>query len=171
MTHLPLAELLGIAELLEVRFPDHNDGFAYASRLSEETGELIEAHLACEQTAIIAESQDVLRVSVGLMAHYSLLDSLPDDLLVLGPPHTPGDIRNETLWLSRYTGRTCSAINHAENTGIKRAKHGPTEHQRLQTNITGLIGTVIGLIGRYDAAAELSMQIHAAYQRYAAVTV
>lgn len=56
-------------------------------------------------------------------------------------------------------GEVASAVNHFENSGIKRKKHGEPSKQHLADEIKQALGALIQLIIYYDAADELDASI------------
>ncbi|MBL8159067.1 hypothetical protein JNJ66_01285 [Candidatus Saccharibacteria bacterium] len=112
--------LLQIVAALERKFPEHNHGFAYGTRLCEETGELAEALMNFSDNAtvpdaklqLVKECQDVLRVVLGIAKTYGVQHDIVIDFQC-DTQESP-DVMRLVVQLAAAAGNLANAINHAE---------------------------------------------------------
>lgn len=153
---------------LERRFPKHNGPFEYATRLCEESGELVEALVAPTGTHseahVLKELEDVARVALGIAHVYDIENRFLGDLKEYVPAD---DISNNTpVLLCIAAGELARAVNYAEGMGVKAEKHTQNVHQLLEQRIRDMLQIVAGELHRLDAFEAFDTQIAELYRDY-----
>lgn len=164
--------IVRIVQALEKRFPDHNSGFAYGTRLCEETGELVEAIADYDSSNsdegrlhLAKELQDLLRVVIGIMQVYGTADGLPENLKSM-QSNAVSDISGTIVNLVVATGQLANAINHTEGSGIKRQTLGNEATSRIIEKAHGVLSIVMSIVNQYGISSDMDEQIIVAYRRY-----
>ena len=67
--------------------------------------------------------------------------------------------------LCEEAGEVASAVNHFEDTGAKRAKHGAPDRAALAKEIHDVIRTALSLARYYGVEAELRASIESLHQQ------
>lgn len=69
-----------------------------------------------------------------------------------------------TTRLLEECGELAAEVNHFENSGIKRQKHGEPSKQRLAKEAQQVIRCVLQLVDHYDAHAAFEASIEESYR-------
>jgi NTP pyrophosphatase (non-canonical NTP hydrolase) len=67
--------------------------------------------------------------------------------------------------LCEEAGELASAVNHFENTGIKRQKHGEPDRMALAKEIQDVVRTALCVARYYGVESEVEMAINGTYER------
>lgn len=164
--------LVHIAKALERKFPQHNDGFAYGTRLCEETGELIDAltrhaNKPDVTTAVhlSKEIQDVARVVIGIIIIYGKEQALPRRLDELDV-QSYSTAAEASARLAIATGTLANTISHMEHAGVKLAKHGDNVSERMVAAGFAVLSLLNTITDRFELKALMNDQILLAYINY-----
>lgn len=71
--------------------------------------------------------------------------------------------------LAEESGELAAAVNHAEGTGIKVAKHGPFDPAHLVKEVMDVLRAAVGIAAHYGAVDDLRAAITDHYQRHVAL--
>lgn len=161
-------QLWAVTKALEKRFPGHNGPFEYATRMTEEVGELIEVlyeiHTAGmnndRKTHLVKEQQDVIRTAFGIAAVYAL----EADFSTKFTFDYPDGILERIVFLGIASGELANAVNHAEGMGIKKEKHGKAVHHHVLEKAQKLVEIVLSTVQLFDVQAEFDSRATANYQ-------
>jgi NTP pyrophosphatase (non-canonical NTP hydrolase) len=68
--------------------------------------------------------------------------------------------------LAEETGELAQQVNHAENTGVKTAKHGPFDPAALAAEVTDVLLAATGIAVHYDMVDQVRALLTARHARY-----
>lgn len=80
-----------------------------------------------------------------------------------GEPDSPFEIATRLL---EEAGEPAAQINHFEDSGVKRAKHGEPDRMALAKEVQDVIRCALQVADYYDLDAELEASVEKSYQQH-----
>ena len=65
-----------------------------------------------------------------------------------------------------HAGELAAQINHFEDSGVKRAKHGEPDRTALAKEVQDVIRCALQVVDYYDLDAELAASVEKSYQQH-----